>query len=46
MITECDLDPDCGGEIMNAILAPFLRILPERDLAGVRRTSSTPMMTR
>ena len=36
MITECDLDPGCGGEIMNAVLSPFLRVLPERDPAGIR----------
>jgi len=35
MITECDLDPGCGGEIMNAVLAPFLRVLPERDPTGI-----------
>jgi len=36
MITERDLDPGCGGEIMNAVLAPFLRVLPECDPAGIR----------
>src|SRR5262249_40811574 len=36
MITECDLDPCCGGEIMNAVLAPFLRVLPQRDPARSR----------
>jgi hypothetical protein len=36
MITECDLDPGCGGEIVNAVLAPFLRILPEGDPPGIR----------
>jgi hypothetical protein len=36
MIAECDLDPGCGGEIMNTVLAPLLRILPERDPASIR----------
>jgi hypothetical protein len=36
MITECDLDPGSGGKIVNAVLAPFLRVLPEGDPAGIR----------
>jgi hypothetical protein len=36
MITESDLDPGCGGEIVNAVLAPFLRVLPKCDPARIR----------
>lgn len=36
MIAECDLDPGCGGEIMNTVLAPFFRVLPECDPARIR----------